>query len=116
VSSHSLLPKISIRIWGIALAAVCTLLALVLPMHDLEPFLLMLSSVFVPLYGVILGRLGGGAAGSAMPALKVDLPAAGIWIVGIGVFQALTQWAPQWGATLPTLLLTGIVAFATRKK
>ena len=31
-------------------------------MHTLEPFLLLLSSVFVPLYGVILGRLGTGAA------------------------------------------------------
>jgi len=36
--------------------------------------------------------------------------------VGIGVFQALTNWAPQWGATLPTLLLTGVLAIATRKR
>ena len=116
VSSHSLLPKVSIGTWGIALAVLCTVLALVLPMHDLEPFLLMLSSVFVPLYGVILGRLGLGTAGTAMPTIKVDYTAAAIWITGIAVFQALTNWAPQWGATLPTLLLTGVVAFATRKQ
>jgi hypothetical protein len=42
--------------------------------------------------------------------------AAGIWIVGIGVFQAMSHWAPQWGSTLPTLLLTGVAAFSTRKK
>ena len=116
VSSHSLLPKVSIGTWGIALAVLCTVLALVLPMHDLEPFLLMLSSVFVPLYGVILGRLGLGTAGTAMPTIKVDYTAAAIWITGIAVFQALTNWVPQWGATLPTLLLTGVVAFATRKQ
>ena len=116
VSSHSLLPKVSIRVWGMGLAVVCTALALVLPMRGLEPFLLILSSVFVPLYGVILGRLGFGSVGSSSPSVKVDYVAAVIWIVGIGVFQALTNWAPQWGATLPTLLLTGVLAVATRKR
>jgi purine-cytosine permease-like protein len=116
VSSHSLLPKVSIRRWGIALAVLCTALALVLPMHDLEPFLLILSSVFVPLYGVILGRLGFGSAGFSAPSVKVDYVAAVIWIVGIAVFQALTNWAPQWGATVPTLLFTGVLALATRKR
>jgi putative hydroxymethylpyrimidine transporter CytX len=116
VSSHSLLPKLSIRAWGMGLALLCTALALVLPMRGLEPFLLILSSVFVPLYGVILGRLGFGAAGYVMPSVKVDFSAAAIWIVGIGVFQALTNWAPQWGATLPTLLFTGVLAVVTRKR
>jgi hypothetical protein len=114
VSSHSLLPQWSIRAWGMALAVLCTGLALVLPMRGLEPFLLILSSVFVPLYGVILGRLGLGSLGSSKPAAKVDYLAAGIWLLGIGMFQALGNWAPQWGATLPTLLLTGLLAAATR--
>ena len=116
VSSHSLLPKVSIRTWGMALAVLCTALALVLPMRGLEPFLLRLSSVFVPLYGVILGRLGFGNVPSSMPTIKVDTTAAAIWIAGIAVFQALTNFAPQWGATLPTLLLTGVLAIATRKR
>lgn len=59
VSSHSLVPGWSIRGWGFAMVAACTLLALMLPMHSLEPFLLLLSSVFVPLFGVIIGRLAG---------------------------------------------------------
>ena len=60
MSAHSLLPRWSIRRWGLAVAALCTGLALVLPMHSLEPFLLLLGSVFVPLFGVILGRLAFG--------------------------------------------------------
>jgi putative hydroxymethylpyrimidine transporter CytX len=114
VSGHSLRPQWSMRAWGLALAALCTGLALVLPMHGLEPFLLILSSVFVPLYGVILGRLGLSVTGLAEPAVKVDCVAAGIWLLGIAVFQGLTNFAPQWGATLPTLLLTGALAVATR--
>lgn len=116
VSSHSLWPRVSLRAWGMALALLCTVLALVLPMRGLEPFLLVLSSVFVPLYGVILGRLGcvAGAAADASPPVRVDGMAAGLWLLGIALFQGLTQWAPQWGATLPTLLLTGVLAYASR--
>jgi putative hydroxymethylpyrimidine transporter CytX len=58
VNSHSLWSGLSSRQWGLGIAVLCTVLALFLPMHSLEPFLLMLSSVFVPLFGVILGRLG----------------------------------------------------------
>lgn len=116
VSTHSLLPQGSIRRWGLALVVLCTCLAVVLPMHDLEPFLLTLSSVFVPLYGVILGRLSLGATAWAPPSAKVDYVAAAIWLLGIAMFQALTHWAPQWGATLPTLLFTGVLAIMTRRR
>jgi purine-cytosine permease-like protein len=100
----------------LGLAVLCTGLALVLPIHSLEPFLLLLSSVFVPLYGVILGRLGIGANPSSVAARKVDLTAAGLWIAGIATYHALTNWAPQWGATLPTLALTFVLAWASRPK
>ena len=117
VSSHSLLPRVSIRAWGLALAALCTVLALLLPMHDLEPFLLLLSSVFVPLYGVILGRLGFAAgSGQRSESVRVDYGAAAIWLAGIALFQYLAQQVPQWGASLPTLLFTGLLAVATRKR
>ena len=115
VSSHSLLPQRSIRQWGLGLAVLCTVLAMLLPMRGLEPFLLMLSSVFVPLYGVILGRLGFAKATAGPSGAAVDYSAAAIWIAGIAVFQVLNTWAPQWGATLPTLLLTGALAVSTRK-
>ena len=107
----------SIRAWGLALAALCTVLALLLPMHDLEPFLLLLSSVFVPLYGVILGRLGFAAgSGQRSESVRVDYGAAAIWLAGIALFHYLVQQAPQWGASLPTLLFTGLLAVATRKR
>ncbi|VWX63537.1 putative hydroxymethylpyrimidine transporter CytX [Burkholderiales bacterium 8X] len=113
VSAHSLQPKWSVRRWGLCLAVACIALALVLPMHSLEPFLLLLSSVFVPLYGVILGRLGTSAA--VTPATsRVDWLAAGIWIVGIGVYHASAKWAPQFGSALPTLALTFALAWSTR--
>ena len=71
VSVHSLQPRWSIKRAGLAFAAVCTVLALFLPIHAIEPFLLLLSSVFVPLYGVILGRLGSGAVVPSVTARAV---------------------------------------------
>ncbi|MDH6594691.1 NCS1 family nucleobase:cation symporter-1 [Variovorax sp. TBS-050B] len=117
VSTHSLLPRWSVRRWGLLLAALCTALALVLPMHTLEPFLLMLSSVFVPLYGVILGRLGtGSAALPVVAARRVDVGAALIWIAGIAAYHACAKWAPQFGAALPTLAATFVLAWISRPK
>ena len=76
VNSHSLLAQWSIRQWGLAIAVMCSVLALFLPMHSIEPFLLTLSSVFVPLYGVILGRLGTGQPSFALTQRKLDPTAA----------------------------------------
>ncbi|MCO5100553.1 MAG: cytosine permease [Burkholderiaceae bacterium] len=115
VASHSLLPRIGQRSWAIALAVGCTLLALVLPMHSLEPFLLMLSSVFVPLYGVILGRLGGADDVAArVGAVGVNGGAVAIWLLGVAVFHLSGRFTPELGSALPTLALTFVLAWLTR--
>ena len=118
VSSHSLLPGWSVRRWGAVLAVVCTLLALVLPMHSLEPFLLMLSSVFVPLFGVILGRLAFGAnAGTLLAqAGKAHAGPIAIWLAGVALYHLLPKVAPALGSALPTLVLSFALAWATRPR
>jgi purine-cytosine permease-like protein len=114
VCAHSMLPRWSIRRWGLVLAGASILLALVLPMHSLEPFLLLLSSVFVPLYGVILGRLGTARPHLTAMGPKIDVGAAALWLLGIAVYQGLAQWAPAAGSALPTLALTFVLAALTR--
>ena len=116
VAGHSLKPGWSVRHWGMALAVLCTALALVLPMHSLEPFLLMLSSVFVPLYGVILARLAGQPdVASMMSQRKVNTSAVAIWLLGVACYHLCAQLAPNWGAALPTLALTFLLARFTRR-
>jgi len=116
VSGHSLLARWSVRQWGLTLALVCTALALVLPMHSLEPFLLMLSSIFVPLYGVILGRLSGPSQSLSSTSKGIDWSAAGLWLLGIACYHLLAQLAPQWGSALPTLAITFIASQLTRQR
>ncbi len=80
-------------------------------MHSLEPFLLMLSSVFVPLYGVILARLAGQAnVVSLVTERRVNYSAVVIWLLGVACYHLCAQLAPSWGAALPTLVLTFVLA------
>lgn len=117
VSSHSLVPAWSIRHWGFAIVAACTLLALLLPMHSLEPFLLLLSSVFVPLFGVILGRLSGANTVALLArAGKVEALPVALWIGGIAAYHLCRLQAPDFGAALPSLALTFALAFLTRPR
>ena len=111
-------PRHALKLWhrwfgllaGLWLALLSTGLALVLPMHSLEPFLLTLSSIFVPLFGVILGRLGTGRPSFAPAQCKVDWVSASMWVGGIATYHAIALWMPQWGAALPTLALTFVLA------
>ena len=111
VAGHSLKPSWSVRSIGMGFAAVCTALALVLPMHALEPFLLMLSSVFIPLYGVILARLAGKTNVAAMVTERqVNYSAVLIWFSGVVFYHLMSKYAPAWGAAIPTLVLTFLLA------
>ena len=108
VSTHSLLPRWSVRRWGIAIGLVCTVFALVLPMHSLEPFLLLLSSVFVPLFGVILGRLAGAGERTQQwlaDARSIHAVPVAIWIAGIACYHLLPLITPVLGSALPTLAI-----------
>ncbi len=118
VSSHSLLPRWSVRQWGLLIAVLSTGLALVLPMHSLEPFLLLLSSVFVPLFGVILGCLAGRSDVAAQVASARAAHAApiAIWLAGIACYHLLAQFAPALGSALPTLALSFVLAWVTRPR
>lgn len=118
VSAHSLLPRWGVRRWGIVMAAGCTALALVLPMHSLEPFLLLLSSVFVPLFGVILGRLAFGANAAALlqRAPQVNWLPVAIWLAGIAVYHLAPLVLRGAGSALPALVFSFVLAWATRPK
>lgn len=118
VSTHSLLPRWSVRQWGLLIAVLSTGLALVLPMHSLEPFLLLLSSVFVPLFGVILGCLAGrrDVAAQVASARAAHAAPIAIWLAGIACYHLLAQFTPALGSALPTLALSFVLAWVARPR
>ncbi|WP_027994919.1 purine-cytosine permease family protein [Simplicispira psychrophila] len=121
VSAHALQPRWSVRRWGVGIAVLCTLLALVLPMHSLEPFLMLLSSIFLPLFGVILGRLAFAAPGTVLlnpvhAARPVHVAPIALWLAGIGFYHLVPTFAPALGAALPTLALCFVLAYVSRPR
>jgi NCS1 family nucleobase:cation symporter-1 len=111
VSFSFLAKRGSIRSAGMALAALATASALVLPMHSLEPFLLMLSSVFVPLFGVVISQLAFGLP----PERALRWGPALVWLLGIACFHAGSTLWPAWGSALPSLALTLLLGGLLRK-
>lgn len=114
VSARSVWAFLDLRTWGTLIAVLCTVLAVLLPMHSLEPFLLLLSSIFVPLFGVILGWFFGRTRGEIQP-IAVRWSAAAIWVAGIACFHGLGRWAPEYGSALPTIAATFVLALATAR-
>ena len=119
MAAHSMAPRWGLRAWGLVLTVVCVGLALVLPMHSIEPFLLLLSSAFVPMFAVILGSLAGGSAAQRQQqaahwlqrAHAVHGPAVVLWLAGVVLYHCMPLIAPQAGRTLPTLVVCGLLSF-----
>lgn len=111
VSSSYLFPRLSIRRGGLVLAVLATACALVLPMHSLEPFLLMLSSIFVPLFGVVISQLAPGLP----PERALRWGPAIVWLLGIATFHLGAQLWPDFGSALPSLALTLVLGTALRR-
>jgi nucleobase:cation symporter-1, NCS1 family len=114
VSIAELNPKFSERLGGKILVAFAGAAAAFLPMHDLEHFLIILSSVFIPLFAVILGYNLGRKAQITTAINPINSV---LWILGIVLFQIISKFYPQIGASLPTFALCLSAAFvATRIK
>ncbi|SHK56613.1 putative hydroxymethylpyrimidine transporter CytX [Paraburkholderia terricola] len=130
VSTGTFWTRGSVPLLSAAFGALCTLIALMVPMAKYQNFLLLIGSVFAPLFGVVLvdhfivrkrrieaaaladvrGRYGfsGGWHLSAFIA----------WAIGIAAYQAINQWLPNLGATLPALVIGAVcylVFVSTRK-
>ncbi|MBN2690925.1 MAG: cytosine permease [Burkholderiaceae bacterium] len=110
VSTNFLQSRLTIRRTGMTLVLLATAAALALPMHALEPFLLTLSSVFVPLFGVVIAQLAPGLP----PQSNWRWGPMIVWLLGIAVFQAGTLWWPSWGSALPSLAFTLLAAGVLR--
>lgn len=122
VSSQNLWPTLRQRPGALTVGALCTALALTVPLTQYEHFLLLIGSVFVPLFGVLaadyfllrrrridpgaLQQVGGAywyRGGFAWRGLLA-------WGVGIATYHAVAAVLPALGSSLPSFAL----AFAVR--
>ncbi len=100
---------------ALAFGVLCTAIALVAPLGRYESFLLLIGSVFAPLFGVLLAdhfvvQPRRPQVGLAM----LNLSGLAAWIVGIAAYQAMGRLAPQIGATLPAFGTAALCYVALR--
>ena len=94
---------------ALAIGALCTLIAWFAPLAEYQNFLLLIGSVFAPLFGVVLvdhyllGRRGQQL--SSAKALRWETLLA--WGCGVVVYHVLASAWPEIGASLPALFLSG---------
>ena len=113
---------------ALAFGAVCTAIALLAPLARYEGFLLLIGSVFAPLFGVLLADhfivrrrsvdVPGLAArnGAYWFTGGVHLSGLAAWGVGIAAYQALSRFAPTLGATLPAFVAAAAVYVGLRSR
>lgn len=108
VSSERLISGVSLTARGLILGVVSIAIASAIDMHAIEPFLLYLSSVFVPLFGVILAnyqRIKQRAATNDGVSAFHFGPVIS-WVIGIAVYQGATFYYPDFGSALPSLVIS----------
>jgi NCS1 family nucleobase:cation symporter-1 len=115
ISTATLVRVRSTRL-ALAFGVVCTAVALLAPMARYETFLLLIGSVFAPLFGVLLAdhfivrRRLATAVGPTVGGLSLSGLAA--WAIGIAAYQALSRTAPDVGATLPAFAAAAVTYLA----
>ncbi len=126
ISIQNIFPWLNQRLLIVGITAVSAAMAAVLSMGEYQEFLLLIGSVFVPLFGVLAADyfivqrrpyneaqlygadLGGGPeAGAALG----DFNVIGLvcWIAGIVVYHAVAREAPWLGASIPSFVVTFVV-------
>jgi len=96
--------------------AVCTAIALFAPLARYEGFLLLIGSVFAPLFGVLLtDHFIIRRRATAEARAGVYLPALLAWAAGVVVYQALSRLAPDLGSTLPSFIAAGLAYWGLKR-
>jgi NCS1 family nucleobase:cation symporter-1 len=115
VSSGTLV-KAKVEHIALAIGVICTLIACFAPLAQYQNFLLLIGSVFAPLFGVvlvdhfILRRRGAMVTGVNFRWMTLLA-----WLGGISTYHALANLYPDVGATLPALVVAGVLQLALGK-
>lgn len=108
--STALLTRIKVEHLALFIGIVCTLIACLAPLAQYQNFLLLIGSVFAPLFGVvlvdhfILRRRGSQVAASGLRWMSLLA-----WLGGISTYHLLANLYPDVGATLPALIVAGVL-------
>lgn len=108
--STGLLVKLKVEHLALAIGVLCTLIACFAPLAQYQNFLLLIGSVFAPLFGVVLvDHFILRQRRAPMAVLGWRWQALLAWLGGVSTYHLLANLYPEVGATLPALVLAGLL-------
>ncbi|WP_249678157.1 putative hydroxymethylpyrimidine transporter CytX [Pseudomonas abieticivorans] len=110
--STGLLIKLKVEHLALIIGVVCTLIACFSPLAQYQNFLLLIGSVFAPLFGVVLvDHFILRKRSAQVQQVPLRWTALLAWLGGISTYHLLANLYPEVGATLPSLLLAGVLQY-----
>ena len=111
--SGGILLKLKVEHLALTIGVICTLIACFAPLAQYQNFLLLIGSVFAPLFGVVLVDHFILRKRSAQVAPALFRRAALLaWLGGVSLYHLLATVCPDVGATLPALVVAGALQWA----
>jgi len=89
-------------------------IAMILPMEQYESFLLLIGTFFVPLFGMVLTQYLF-MEYEVKWEKEFDWLALGVWAAGIFIYQWVLRAEFVFGASLPALVVTGILFYLVKR-
>jgi len=126
VSTQNIFPKIDQRYLIIGITAFSVIMANIIPISEYQSFLLLISAVFVPLFGVVLtdyyilnrSRYNNDSFFNSNKN-SIRYTAIFAWLTGVFVYYVLSSLSPiyvpqlpQIGATIPSLIVSSLTYVA----
>ena len=111
--SGGVLWRLKVEHLALVIGVICTLIACFAPLAQYQNFLLLIGSVFAPLFGVVLVDHFLVRKRSAQVTTALFCwPALLAWAGGVSTYHLLANVYPDVGATLPALVLAGVLHWA----
>jgi nucleobase:cation symporter-1, NCS1 family len=108
--STGILTHIKVEHLALGIGVICTLIACFAPLAQYQNFLLLIGSVFAPLFGVVL------VDHFILRRRSTQITNAGLrgmsllaWLGGLSTYHLLANLYPDVGATLPALIVAGVL-------
>ncbi len=116
ISIQNIFPQFNQRLLIILTGVIGFIFATFLTMSEYFNFLLLIGSLFVPLFGIVLADYFVARRwGLAEEVGEWRISALVAWLAGVLIYQAIARWAPQIGASIPCFLLTFLLYTGLRR-
>ncbi|GAA0179548.1 putative hydroxymethylpyrimidine transporter CytX [Clostridium sediminicola] len=114
VTFLNLMPKLNEKKVSIFMTVIGTLISLVFAIENYDFFLYAIGSVFAPLFSILLTDYFIIKVRTKVDEkLLLNIGAVVVWIIGVSLYYVFIRYDFILGATLPTMIVTGLLYFVS---